>query len=171
MATTKQVKAAKKNVKKAQTAWKVMTPRQRAIAQPQGPARKKPGTGSSAGYYRVEVRPSRTFSSFRTQDVGKKGGLERVAGHRPSGSWDTQAWLVSKDHAHVTEKGELVIDNVKERAALKKAIRGKIMLVEGGVFHAHPARNVPEKAKPTPAMRKAQTQNIKKAQAARQKKT
>lgn len=134
-----------------------------------GHARKKPGTGSSAGYYRIEVRPSRTFASFRTQDVGKKGGLERIAGHRASGSWDTQAWLVSKEHAHVNDKNELVIDNSKEREALEKAISGKIVLARGGIFRAHPAKNIPEAAKPTPAMKRAQIANIKKAQAARKK--
>ncbi len=132
--------------------------------------RAKPGTGPSAGFYRVEVRPARSFASFRTQDVGKKGGLERIAGHRASGSWDTQAWLISKDHAHVNEKNELVIDDIKERKALEKAISGKITLVKGGIFHAHPAKNVPEAAKPTPAMKRAQAANIKKAQAARKKK-
>lgn len=134
-----------------------------------GPARKKPGTGPDAGYYHIEVRPSRSFASFRTQDVGKKGGLERVAGHRASGSWDTQAWLVSKDHAHVNEKNELVIDNAQERKALEKAISGKIVLVKGGIFRAHPAKNVPEAAKPTPAMKRARSANIQKAQASRRK--
>lgn len=135
------------------------------------PARKKPGTGPDATYYHIEIRPARSFTSFRTQDVGKKGGLERVAGHRTSGSWDTQAWLISKDHAHVNEKNELVIDNVKERKALEKAISGKITLVKGAVFHAHPAKNVPEAAKPTPAMKRAQAANIKKAQQARKSKS
>ena len=56
MATKKQTTAAKKNVKKAQRAWKSMTPRQRAIAQPQGKSRKKPGTGGQGKFYRIEVR-------------------------------------------------------------------------------------------------------------------
>lgn len=170
MATKKQVSAAKKNVKKAQTAWKSMTPRARALAQPQGAARKKPGTGPAATFYRIEVRPSRQFTSFRTQDVGKKGGLERVAGRRSSGSWGTTAWLVSKKHAHVTPGGKLIIDNEKERLALAKAVRGPITQLKPGIFHAHPAKNVPEKSKPTPAMKKAQSANIKKAQQARKKK-
>jgi hypothetical protein len=94
---------------------------------------------SGANFYRIEVRPSRSFADFRTQDVGGKGGLERVAGHRKSGSWDTQAWLISRDHAHITEEGELVIDNLKERKALEKAISGKILLTKSGTFRAHPA--------------------------------
>jgi hypothetical protein len=38
--------------------------------------------------------------------------------------------------------------------------------VDGDRFHARPRRNIPEADKPTPAMRKAQAANIKKAQAA-----
>lgn len=141
-----------------------------AKKSPAKSARKKPGTGPDARFYRIEIRPAREFTSFRTQDVGKKGGLERVAGHRRSGSWATQTWLVSKAHAHVTKKGELVIDNAKERASLAKAVRGPITEIKPGIFHAHPVRNVAEDKKPTPAMRRAQLKNIKKAQQARRKK-
>lgn len=169
MATAKQRAAAKKNVRKAQAAWKGMTKRQRTLAQPQGRGRKKPGTTGGGKFYRIEIRPKGQFTSFRTQDVGKKGGLERVAGRRSSGRWATATWLVSKDRAHV-KGGRLVIDDAKERASLAKAIRGPVTHVKGDVFKAYPAKNVPEAAKPTLAMRRAQKANIKKAQAARQKK-
>lgn len=170
MATKKQTSASKKNVKKAQQAWKSMTPRQRALAQPQGRLRTKPGLGGSGKFYRIEIRPKSDFTSFRTQDVGGKGGLERLAGRRSSGSWATVAWLVDKKNARVSTSGELLITDPKERAALTKALRGKILKVKGDIFKAHPAKNVPEKAKPTPAMKRAQKANIKKAQAARKRK-
>ncbi|HWH07421.1 MAG TPA: hypothetical protein VNU47_02785 [Candidatus Paceibacterota bacterium] len=169
MATRKQTAAARENVRKAQAAWKGMTKRQHALAQPQGRGRKKPGTAGTGKFYRIEVRSKGQFTSFRTQDVGEKGGLERVAGRRSSGSWATATWLVSKEHAHVNTKGELVIDDKKERASLAKALRGKIMHVKGDIFTAHPVKNVPERVKPTPAMKQAQKTNIKKAQAARKK--
>jgi hypothetical protein len=168
MATRKQRSAAKKNIKKAQRAWKGMSKRQRSLAQPQGRMRKKPGTTGAGKFYRIEVRPKGTFTSFRTQDVGRKGGLERIAGRRSSGSWATATWLVSKKHAHM-KGGRLVIDDIKERQSLVKAIRGPIVHVKGDVFRAHPAKNVPEKTKPTAAMRRAQKANIKKAQSARRK--
>lgn len=167
MPTKKQTVAARKNIRKAQKAWKGMSSRARAFAQPQGSARKKPGTTGAGKFYRIEVRPKSQFTSFRTQDVGKKKGLERLAGRRASGSWATASWLVSKKNAHVNSKGELVIDDTKEKASLAKALRGKITHVKGDIFHAHPRRNVPEKAKPTPAMRNAQRRNIQKAQRAR----
>ena len=165
MATRKQSVAARKNVKKAQAAWKGMSKRQHSLAQPQGRGRKKPGTTGAGRFYRVEVRPKSEFVSFRNQDVGKKGGLERLAGRRSSGSWDTVTWLVSKEKAHVAA-GKLVIDDAKARTALKQ-ISGRIVHVKGDVFRAHPRKNVPEDAKPTPAMRRAQKANIKKAQKAR----
>lgn len=131
--------------------------------------RKTPGTGGKGKFYHIEVRPKSDFVSFRNQDVGGKGGLERLAGKRSSGRWATAAWLVDKKHARVSSKGELVITDAKERASLKKALRGKIMRVKADIFKAHPVRNVPEKEKPTLAMKRAQSLNIKKAQAARKK--
>ncbi len=131
--------------------------------------RKAPGTTGKGKFYRIEVRPKHDFKVFRVQDVGRKGGLERLAGKRASGSWATVSWLISKDDAH-TQRGTLVIDDKKAKSALKQ-IRGPIVHIKGDVFRAHPAPNVPERKKPTPAMKRAQQRNIKKAQAARKKRT
>lgn len=131
--------------------------------------RKAPGTTGKGKFYRIEVRPKSDFKIFRMQDVGRKGGLERLAGQRASGSWATVSWLISKDDAH-TAGGHLVIDEQKAKTALKQ-IRGPIVHIKGDVFRAHPARNVPEREKPTPAMKRAQQKNIKKAQAARRTRT
>ncbi|MBX4195701.1 hypothetical protein KW796_01960 [Candidatus Parcubacteria bacterium] len=130
--------------------------------------RKMPGTGGRGRFYRIVVRPKYEFSNFRIQDVGSKGHLERLAGERPSGSWDTVSWLISKDDADI-RSGKLVITNSKVKKSLDKAIRGPITHVKGDVFHAYPRKNVPEKSKPTKAMRAAQKKNIKKAQSARKK--
>lgn len=164
--TKKQSAAAKKNIKKAQAKWKSMSHRQRALAQPQGRGRKKPGTTGKGKFYRIELRPKSEFVTFRVQDVGEKGGLERLAGKRSSGSWDTVTWLIEKSKAHV-KVGHLIIDDPKDRQILKQ-IKGHIYHVKGDVFHAHP-RNVPERNKPTPAIRRAQKANIKKAQKTRRK--
>ncbi len=130
--------------------------------------RKAPGTTGKGRFYRIEVRPKSDFKVFRVQDVGRKGGLERLAGKRASGSWATVSWLVSKDDAY-TKRGTLIIEDKKAKSALKQ-IRGPIVHVKGDVFRAHPAPNIPEKDKPTRAMRLAQAKNIKKAQRARAKK-
>src|SRR3989344_7225956 len=169
MVTKRQMTAAKKNIKKAQAAWKGMTKRQRTlaphghfhfskpayrqeklVAQPQGRGRKKPGTTGKGKFYRIEVRPKSEFTSFRVQDVGEKGGLERLAGKRSSGSWDTATWLVEKKDAHV-KNGHLIITGAKAKSVLK-SISGHIYHVKGDIFRAHPRKNVPEASKPTAAM-------------------
>lgn len=164
MVTQKQRIAAKRNIKKAQQKWQSMSKRQHSLAQPEGRGRKRPGAGGG-NFYRIQIRPKSGFTTFRTQDVGKKGNLERVAGKRSSGSWDTVTWLISKEDAHI--KGEnLIIDDPKVKTLLKQ-IRGQIIHKKGDVFTALPRRNVPEREKPTQAQKRAQMRNIRLAQAAR----
>ena len=167
MASTKQKKAARKNIKKASAKWRSMSRRQHALAQPQGRARKKPGTGGKGRYYRIVVRSKNQFSSFRLQDVGRKGHIQRLAGKRRGGGWDTQAWLIAKTDAGVSG-GILVGKTASARSVISK-LGTKPRRVKGDVFQAKPRKDVPERAKPTPAMRRAQTRNIRKAQAARKK--
>lgn len=129
--------------------------------------RKSPGSTGKGKFFHIQVRPKSDFKIFRIQDVGKKGGLERLAGKRPSGHWDTVAWLVSKDNAKIKNK-ELIIKDTKVKTVLKN-LRGPIIRVRGDIFHAHPRANVPERLKPTKAMKRAQMANIKKAQRARKR--
>ena len=49
MATEKQRQAARKNIKKAQATWKDMSAPEHARAQPEGRARKKPGSTGDTG--------------------------------------------------------------------------------------------------------------------------
>ncbi|HJZ89927.1 MAG TPA: hypothetical protein VKE40_03575 [Gemmataceae bacterium] len=165
MATEKQREAARRNIRKAQAAWKSMSHTEHARAQPQGRERQKPGTRGGGEFYRVRVRPKDEFVTFRTQDVGDPGHIERVAGKRPSGSWATQAWLVSKQDAHV-EGNRLVPDTAEARDLFAK-LGSKPVHLKGDIFAAKDGPNVPEREKPTPAQRRAQMQNIRKAQAAR----
>jgi hypothetical protein len=127
--------------------------------------RKKPGTGGQGAYYHVAVRPKSEFKIFRTQDVGEKGHIQRVAGKRSSGSWDTVTWLIGKEDAHV-ERGKLVPDTEGARGVLDE-LGSKPIHVKGDAFEAKPRRNVPESEKPTPAQRRSRRANIKKAQSAR----
>ncbi len=165
MATAKQISAAKRNIKKAQARWKSMTSRQRSRSQPEGRKRKKPGTTGQGNFYHVEVRPTGEFATFRTQDVGRPGHVERVAGRRSSGSWDTVKWLISKRDAHLSGD-RLVADTAAARAVIK-GLGSTPRHVRGDRFKAKPRRNVPEREKPTPAQQRARKANIKKAQAAR----
>jgi hypothetical protein len=165
MATAKQRAAARKNIKKAQKTWQSMSHREHARAQPEGRRRAKPGTRGGGEFYRIVVRPKDEFVTFRTQDVGDPGHVERLAGKRSSGSWDTQAWLVSKHDAHV-DHGKLVPDTAEVRELLGK-LGSKPVHIKGDIFEAADRPNVPEREKPTPAQKRARAKNIKKAQAAR----
>ena len=165
MATAKQRKAARKNVRKAQRAWRGLSSAAHTRAQPEGRGRAKPGATGKGAFFHFVVWPKAAFKSFRTQDVGTRGGIERVAGKRASGSWDTQKWLIGKQHAHI-EGGRLVADTAAARKVI--ATLGSTPRHLGGArFRARPRPDVPESAKPTPAQRRARRLNIKKAQAAR----
>ncbi len=166
MVTRRQKEAAANNIKKAQATWRSMSHRQHALAQPEGRARAKPGTKGQGKYYRIIVRPKEEFVTFRYHDVGQPGHLERLAGKRSSGSWADQAWLISKEDAH-TSNGSLIPDSADAKKILK--IIGPVRRIRGDVFQGHPRRNIPEREKPTPTQRRAQMENIRKAQAARWK--
>jgi hypothetical protein len=169
MATEKQRQAAKKNIKKAQARWQSMSSREHSRAQPEGRGRKKPGMTGKGDYYRVEVRPKDEFTTFRTQDVGEEGHLQRVAGKRSSGSWATATWLISKEDAHVED--DKLVGDTKDAKDLIKKLGSKPVHVSGDRFEAKDRPNVPERRKPTAAQTRARKQNIKKAQAARRKKS
>jgi hypothetical protein len=166
MATKKQTEAAKKNIKKAQEKWQSMTPRQHSLAQPQGRGRAKPGTKGEGNWFRIIVRPKENFVTFRYHDVGEKDGdLERLAGKRSSGSWATQAWLVNKHSAHL--EGDMLVPDTKDTRDLFDKLGSKPTHLKGDIFKAKDRPNIPEKAKPTAAQKKARHENIEKAQAAR----
>jgi len=165
MTTNKQKEAAKENIKKAQQRWQEMTPREHALAQPEGRKRAKPGTKGEGEYFRIVVRPKGEFTTFRYHDVGEKGHILRLAGKRSSGSWDTQVWLISKDDAHL-EDDTLVADTDDARKVIE-ALATKPKHVKGDIFEAKDRLNVPERKKPTEAQLRAWRENIKKAQQAR----
>jgi hypothetical protein len=169
MATIKQRQAARENIKKAQATWQSMTKRQRTLAQPEGRRRSEPGSKGRGNYFRIIVRPKSQFTSFRNQDVGDPGGLQRISGRRRSGSWATQAWLINKEYAHI--EGDTLVPDRDEAKTLLDSLGSRPIRKAGDVFIAKDRRNVPEKEKPTSAQHKAWLENIRKAQAARRKST
>ena len=127
-------------------------------------SRAKPGSGGRGNYYHIELRDGNDFETFRTQDVGDEGHLQRVAGKRPSGAWATVKWLVSKDDAHV-EDGKLIGDTQDAKDLIKK-LRSRPVQIRGDRFQAKPRRNIAEQSKPTAAQTRARKRNVKKAQKA-----
>lgn len=130
-------------------------------------SRSKPGSRGEGDYYHVEVRSSDDFVTFRTQDVGDPGHVQRVAGKRESGSWATVKWLIGKDDAHVS--GDTLVGDTKDAKDVLKKLGSKPVQKKGDIFEAKPRRNVSERSKPTGAQQRARIQNIKKAQSARSK--
>src|SRR5207247_11480522 len=128
-----------------------MSPSQHAQAQPEGQGRKKPGRSGQGNYYHVGVRSKRDFVTFRTQDVGDPGHIERVAGKRSSGLWDTVKWLISKEDAHI-EGEKLIPDTDDAREVLAEVGSGPVQ-IEGDGFEAKPRPNVAERERPTAAQR------------------
>lgn len=134
--------------------------------------RAKPGGKGTGEFFHIQVRPRSAFVAFRNHDVGGQGGIERVAARRANGSWDTQKWLIGKSEAHRAGKA-LVPDSLAAEQVLAQ-LGSAPRHLGGDRFIARPRRDVPEAEKPTPAMRRAQFTNIRKAQAAvrkRRKKT
>ena len=134
MTTDKQREAAKENIKKAHQKWQEMTSQEHALAQPEGRKRAKPGTKGEGDYFRIVVRPKGDFTTFRYHDVGEKGHILRLAGKRSSGSWDTQAWLVSKDDAHL--EGDTLVADTDDARSLIESLGSKPKHVQEDVFEA-----------------------------------
>jgi hypothetical protein len=153
----------KAKAKTENTAAKAKPAAKTGRAKPATKTRAKPGTKGGGRFFHIELRPSGQFVSFRVQDVGAPGGVERVAGRRTNGTWETAKWLIEKTHAHLAD-GKMVADSL-EAEKLLKSLGSAPVHIGGDRFRAKPRRDIPESDKPTPAMRRAQLANIKKAQA------
>jgi hypothetical protein len=165
MTTHAQKEGGKKNIKSAHWRKQETAPRKRVLAQPGGRRRAKPGTKGEGDYFRIVVRTKDEFKTFRFQDVGEKGHILRLAGKRSSGSWDTQAWLIGKNDAHIN--GDTLVADTNDAKRVIQALGSKPTHVKGDVFKAKDRPNVPESEKPTGAQQKARLKNIKKAQKVR----
>lgn len=130
--------------------------------------RAKPGSRGKGRFFHIQVRPKSQFTRFRVQDVGTRGGVERVAGQRSNGSWDTVKWLVEKTHAHV--HGGTLVANTAEARKLLRSLGSTPVQTAGDRFRAKPRTNIPESEKPTPKQRRASLKNIRKAQQAKRRK-
>src|SRR5512134_2288695 len=109
--------------------------------------RAKPGSSGRGNFYHIELRDGSDFETFRTQDVGDPGHLQRVSGRRGSGSWATVKWLIGKEDAHL-EDGKLVGDT-RDAKDLIKRLGSRPIHIRGDRFQAKPRLNVPERSKPT----------------------
>ena len=118
----------------------------------QSSTRKKPGSTGQGDYYHVEVRPTGDFVTFRTQDVGRRGHIQRVAGQRTSGYWSTVKWLIDKDDAHV--QGNKLIPDTKDAKDVIDQLGSSPTRMAGDRFKATPRPKVRESDKPNRAQKR-----------------
>ena len=106
--------------------------------------RASPGSRGSGRFFHIEIRPKDAFARFRVQDVGSRGGAERVAGQRSNGSWDTVKWLIEKTHAHV--EGRTLVADTDEARKVLRSLGSPPVRVSGDRFRAAPRCAVRRKA-------------------------
>ncbi|HKP26026.1 MAG TPA: hypothetical protein VJV39_19310 [Dongiaceae bacterium] len=95
---------------------------------------------------------------FKTQEIGRDGAIERVAGKRAGGSWSTQEWLIAKDQAHV-ERGLLIGDTVNARRVLTM-LGSEPRHIKADRFTIHGHTGMPADVSPTLAPRRAGLTNV-----------
>jgi hypothetical protein len=117
-------------------------------------SRRSPGSGGQGEYYHIELRPGEDFETFRTQDVGDPGHIQRVGGRRASGSWATVKWLISKEDAHM--EGDRLVPDSRDAEILLGKLGPRVTHKSGDRFEARPRRSVSDKSKPA-AAQKTQT--------------
>ena len=111
------------------------------------PTRRKPGSTGRGEYYHIEVLPKADFVTFQTQDVGRRGHIQRVAGRRSSGYWSTVKWLIDKDDAHVQDN-KLVADTRAAKDVIEQLGSEPVRML-GDLFKARPRPSFREEARPT----------------------
>jgi len=188
MATARQKSAARKNIRKAQKARRTKSATKRTAARTKTRAKitarskartkspvrtkttkTKPRVKSTArrrtksaarrrGFFHIEVQPKEAFVEFKTQDVGGKSGIERVAGKRAGGAWSTQEWLIAKDQAHL-ERGMLIGDTVDARRVLTM-LGSEPRHIKADRFTIHGHTGVPADVSPTLAPRRGGLTNV-----------
>ena len=132
------------------------------------PLRRKPGSTGKGGYYHVEVRPGEKFVTFRTQDVGRRGQIQRVAGQRFSGYWTTVKWLIAKEEAHVQD-AKLVPDTKAAKEVIEQLGSPPVHWI-GDRFRAKPNPNTAESTDLTVNRKVEVKESNKKAPTGRRKK-
>ena len=188
MATPRRKSAARKTVRKARKAPRRKsatraTARKKATARPKSGAKARTKTAKTKprvksttprrakpaarprGFFHIEVQPKEAFVEFKSQDIGRDGGIERVAGKRAGGSWSTQEWLIAKDQAHV-ERGTLIGDTADARRVLT-LLRSEPRRIKADRFTIHGSSGMPPEVRPTMVPRRAGVTNVRAPQKGR----
>jgi hypothetical protein len=122
--------------------------------------RKKPGSTGKGEYYHIEVLPRADFVTFQTQDVGRRGHIQRVAGQRSSGYWSTVKWLIDKDDAHVQDNK--LVPDTKDAQAVIEQLGSEPVRMLGDLFKARPRPNFQLERKSTLGQPRSRRESTKK---------
>lgn len=129
--------------------------------------RRKPGSTGRGEYYHIEVLPKADFVSFQTQEVGRRGHIQRVAGQRSSGYWSTVKWLIDKDDAHVQDN-KLVPDTKAAKDVIEQLGSEPVHML-GDLFKARPRPQMHEAVHPASTLTRSRRETVKKTQSTRRK--
>jgi hypothetical protein len=129
--------------------------------------RRKPSSTGKGEYYHIEVLPKADFVTFQTQDVGRRGHIQRVAGQRSSGYWSTVKWLIDKTDAHVQDN-KLIPDTNEAKNVIEQLGSEPVRML-GDRFKARPRPSFRAEAKPTRTQTRARRESVRKMQSTRKK--
>ena len=158
---TRRASAHSKTTSRAKTKTKARVRAKTAKAKPRAKQTARRRTKTAArrrGFFHIEVQPREAFMEFKTQEIGRDGAIERVAGKRAGGSWSTQEWLIAKDQAHV-ERGLLIGDTVNARRVLTM-LGSEPRHIKADRFTIHGHTGMPADVSPTLAPRRAGLTNV-----------
>ena len=126
---------------------KTTNSRKNKISTSRKQTRRKPGSTGKGEYYHIEVLPKADFVTFQTQDVGRRGHIQRVAGRRSSGYWSTVKWLIDKDDAHIQDNK--LVPDTKDAQAVIEQLGSEPVRMLGDLFKARPRPNFRQETKST----------------------
>ena len=122
--------------KQAQQTGREMTPQELEMAQAQDRPYAEPAPRLEGDCFRIVVRPEGEFSALRYHDVGEKGHAQRIAGKRSDGTWDTQAWLIHKEEAHI--EGDILVGDTADARMVLQALGSVPRHVEATTLKPRP---------------------------------
>jgi hypothetical protein len=74
-------------------------------------------------YFRINLRPADRYVGFRSETLGPPGHIIRIFGKSPGRGWEVQAWLISKNDAHIQD-GMLAPRTESARMVLRGIVDG-----------------------------------------------
>jgi hypothetical protein len=127
------------NFQEAREAWACRNRAEQVPPPAEGPGQAAPLPGDGYEYYRIILRPNDDFETFRYQDIGRPGHIQRLSGKHLGGYWDDQAWLISKGDAHLA--GDTLVADTTEARHVLEAF-SPLVHVGGNIFKGRPRQDM-----------------------------